>query len=112
MDKRQFDIMAEDEDGASNKNSSQNPNNEALSEDNEQCNTKPDLGIEETKYNSSESDEKSSGEAPSLPSSECSYEVVFCPLNIKTFPDVRPFLFQSRAGRLARKRTHSLSGTS
>ncbi|CAH2039275.1 unnamed protein product, partial [Iphiclides podalirius] len=46
--------MAEDEDGVSNKNSPQNSNDAGSSEENEQNSTKPDLGIEETKFNSKE----------------------------------------------------------
>lgn len=104
-------IMAEDEDGVTNKNSSQNSNNEALSEDTEQNYPKPDLGIEEAKYNNSESDDKSSGEAPSSSTSELNVVFVFCQLNIKTFHE-RSILFQSRALRPAGKRTRSRSATS
>ncbi|XP_041987120.1 uncharacterized protein LOC121738915 [Aricia agestis] len=42
--------MAEDEDGVSDKNSPQNSNNTSSSQDNKQNTTKPDLGIEEAKY--------------------------------------------------------------
>ncbi|XP_049874240.1 uncharacterized protein LOC126372486 [Pectinophora gossypiella] len=54
--------MAEDEDGVSNKKSSQNSNNEGPSQDNEQNTTKPDLGIEEAKYNSNENGDTSPSE--------------------------------------------------
>ncbi|KPI97178.1 PREDICTED: uncharacterized protein LOC106121448 [Papilio xuthus] len=46
--------MAEDEDGVSNKNSPQNSNDADSNQENEQNAAKPDLGIEEAKYNSQE----------------------------------------------------------
>ncbi|XP_026733725.1 uncharacterized protein LOC113498036 isoform X3 [Trichoplusia ni] len=60
-----FIIMAEDEDGVSNKKSPQNTNNGESSQDNEQNAAKPDLGIEEAKYNSNENGDTSPAEAKS-----------------------------------------------
>ncbi|KAG6439533.1 hypothetical protein O3G_MSEX000852, partial [Manduca sexta] len=55
--------MAEDEDGVSNKNSPQNSNNGETSQDNEQNAARPDLGIDEAKYNKDENGEASSPDA-------------------------------------------------
>ncbi|XP_022830452.1 uncharacterized protein LOC111359224 [Spodoptera litura] len=57
--------MAEDEDGVSNKKSPQNTNEGAPSQENEQNAAKPDLGIEEAKYNSNENGDASHAEAKS-----------------------------------------------
>ncbi|CAH0398904.1 unnamed protein product [Chilo suppressalis] len=57
--------MAEDEDGVSNKKTSQNSNNAGPSQENEQTATKPDLGIEDAKFNSNENGEASPPEATS-----------------------------------------------
>ncbi|XP_060802479.1 uncharacterized protein LOC106133414 isoform X1 [Amyelois transitella] len=57
--------MAEDEDGVSNKKSPENSNNAGPSQDNEQNTTKPDLGIEEAKYNSNENGDTSPTETQS-----------------------------------------------
>ncbi|CAH4032899.1 unnamed protein product [Pieris brassicae] len=46
--------MAEDDDGVSDKKSSQNSNNAGYPDENHQNSTKPDLGIEEAKYDSKE----------------------------------------------------------
>ncbi|CAG4946578.1 unnamed protein product [Parnassius apollo] len=54
--------MAEDEDGVSNKKSPQNSNNAECSQESEQNTTKPDLGIEESKYNSKENGHASPSE--------------------------------------------------
>jgi hypothetical protein len=69
--------MAEDEDGVSDKKTSQNSNNAGTSQDNEPNATKPDLGIEEAKYNSNENGETSSAEAKSSSSSECFNKLFF-----------------------------------
>ncbi|XP_075978652.1 lethal (3) 04053 [Anticarsia gemmatalis] len=55
--------MAEDEDGVSNKKSPQNSNNGGPSQENEQNAAKPDLGIEEAKYNSNENGDTTPTEA-------------------------------------------------
>ncbi|CAB3221531.1 unnamed protein product [Arctia plantaginis] len=55
--------MAEDEDGVSNKNSPEKSSSPGSSQENEPNAAKPDLGIEETKYNSNENGETSSTEA-------------------------------------------------
>ncbi|KAH9636750.1 hypothetical protein HF086_005073 [Spodoptera exigua] len=57
--------MAEDEDGVSNKKSPENTNEGAPSQENEQNASKPDLGIEEAKYNSNENGDASHTEAKS-----------------------------------------------
>ncbi|XP_052758940.1 uncharacterized protein LOC113514723 [Galleria mellonella] len=57
--------MAEDDDGVSNKKSPQNSNNAGPSKESEQHTTKPDLGIEEAKYNSNETGDTSPTEAKS-----------------------------------------------
>ncbi|PZC78745.1 hypothetical protein B5X24_HaOG217203 [Helicoverpa armigera] len=57
--------MAEDEDGVSNKKSPQNTNNEEPLQENEQNAAKPDLGIEEAKYNSNENGDATLTEAKS-----------------------------------------------
>ncbi|XP_063828342.1 dentin sialophosphoprotein-like [Ostrinia nubilalis] len=57
--------MAEDEDGVSDKKTPQNSNNAGPSQENEQNATKPDLGIEEAKYNSNENGASSPSEAQS-----------------------------------------------
>ncbi|XP_053606836.1 uncharacterized protein LOC128673187 [Plodia interpunctella] len=57
--------MAEDEDGVSNRKSPQNSNNTGPSQNNEQNTTKPDLGIEEAKYNSNENGDTSPTEPQS-----------------------------------------------
>ncbi|XP_059057995.1 uncharacterized protein LOC131851503 [Achroia grisella] len=57
--------MAEDEDGVSNKKSPQNSNSAGPSQESDQHTTKPDLGIEEAKYNSNENGDTSPTEAKS-----------------------------------------------
>ncbi|KAL0822236.1 hypothetical protein ABMA28_004363 [Loxostege sticticalis] len=57
--------MAEDEDGVSDKKTPQNSNNAGPPQENEQNASKPDLGIEEAKYNSKENGESSPTEAQS-----------------------------------------------
>ncbi|KAJ0178092.1 hypothetical protein K1T71_005915 [Dendrolimus kikuchii] len=57
--------MAEDEDGVSNKKSPQNSNNAGPSQEDDHITTKPDLGIEEAKYNSNENGDVSPGEPKS-----------------------------------------------
>lgn len=69
--------MAEDEDGVSDKKTPQNSNNAGPSQENEQNATKPDLGIEEAKYNSKENGESSPTEAKSSTSSECFTKLFF-----------------------------------
>lgn len=69
--------MAEDEDGISNKKSPQNPNNAGSSQEDEHNTTKPDLGIEEAKYNSNENGDVSPGEPKSSSSSECFAKLFF-----------------------------------
>ncbi|XP_072947732.1 uncharacterized protein l(3)04053 [Epargyreus clarus] len=54
--------MAEDEDGVSNKKSPQNSATAGPSQENQQNVTKPDLGIEEAKYDSKENGESASAE--------------------------------------------------
>lgn len=72
-----FIIMAEDDDGVSNKKSPQNSNNEASSQENEQNVTKPDLGIEEAKYNSNENGDTSPIEPKCSTSSEYFMKLFF-----------------------------------
>lgn len=62
--------MAEDEDGVSNKKLPQSSNNAGPSQENDQNTTKPDLGIEEAKYNASENGDSSPTEPQSSTSSE------------------------------------------
>lgn len=69
--------MAEDEDGVSNRKSPQNSNNVGPSQDNEHNTTKPDLGIEEAKYNSNENGDSSPTEPKSSTSSKCSTKLFF-----------------------------------
>lgn len=76
--------MAEDEDGISDKKS-QNSNNASTSQDSKQNSTKPDLGIEEAKYDIQENGDMLSVEPSSSTSSAYFRGVVFCSLNIKTF---------------------------
>ncbi|CAK1544871.1 unnamed protein product [Leptosia nina] len=57
--------MAEDEDGVSDKKSSPNLNNASLPEQNQENVSKPDLGIEEVKYDSKENGYKSPAEPSS-----------------------------------------------
>ncbi|KAM3955862.1 uncharacterized protein ACR2FA_010203 [Aphomia sociella] len=57
--------MAEDEDGVSDKKELQNSNNASPSQENQQNASKPDLGIEEAKYNSNENGDTSPTEAKS-----------------------------------------------
>ncbi|CAF4925882.1 unnamed protein product [Pieris macdunnoughi] len=57
--------MAEDDDGVSDKKSSQNSNNAGYPEENQQNSTKPDLGIEEAKYDSKENGHTSATEPTS-----------------------------------------------
>lgn len=99
-----FIIMAEDEDGVSNKKSAQNLNNEGSSQENEQ--NRSDLPYfprlvtsetEETKYNNSENGDASPADAKSSSSSK-SLEVVFCYLNIKAFLESRSFFFRTDRG--------------
>lgn len=72
-----FIIMAEDDDGVSNKKSPQNSNNEASSQENEQNTAKPDLGIEEAKYNSNENGDTTPIEPKCSTSSECFTKLFF-----------------------------------
>lgn len=94
--------MAEDEDGVSNKNSPQNTNNGGPSQENEQNAAKPDLGIEEAKYNSNENGDASLTEAKSSSSSE--FTKLFFVLNIKAFLVDCSFFLQSLRGRRGRMR--------
>lgn len=80
--------MAEDEDGVSNKKSPQNTNEGAPSQENEQNAAKPDLGIEEAKYNSNENGDASHAEAKSF-SSE--FTKLFFVLNIRHSSSTVPF---------------------
>lgn len=75
--------MAEDEDGVSNRNSPEKSSSPGSSQENEQNDAKPDLGIEETKYNSNENGETSSTEAKCSSSSK--FTKLFFVLNIKAF---------------------------
>lgn len=75
-------IMAEDEDGVSNKNSPQNSNDSGSPEENEQNSAKPDLGIEEAKYNSKENGHASPTEPNSSSSSECFTNLFFPIYNV------------------------------
>lgn len=104
-------IMAEDEDGVSNKKSPQNAENDESAQDSEQNVTKPDLGIEEAKYNIKENGDTSPVEAKISCSSECFTKLFFAP-NIKTFLGDRDFVLQSRRVRPVRTETLSHSGTS
>lgn len=63
--------MAEDEDGVSNRKSPQNSENGGPSQENDQSMAKPDLGIEEAKYNSNENGDSPPTEPKSSTSSEC-----------------------------------------
>lgn len=103
--------MAEDDDGVSNKKSPQNSNNEASSQENEQIAAKPDLGIEEAKYNSNENGDTSPIEAKCSTSSEF-LRSCFLFAKYKDILEEPPFLFQSRLGRHGRRRTRSRSGIS
>lgn len=95
--------MAEDEDGVSNKNSPQNTNNGEPLQENEQNAAKPDLGIEEAKYNSNENGDTSLTEAKSSSSSE--FTKLFFVLNIKAFLVDCSFFLQSLRGRRGKMRT-------
>lgn len=93
--------MAEDEDGVSDKKSPQNSNNGAPPQENEQNASKPDLGIEETKYNTNDNDETSPAEAASSSSSKCSTKLFFV-TNIEGFLSDRAFSLQRAAVRCER----------
>lgn len=69
--------MAEDEDGVSNKNSPQNSNDADSNQENEQNAVKPDLGIEEAKYNSQENGHSSPTKPKSSSTSKCSSDSFF-----------------------------------
>lgn len=71
--------MAEDEDGVSDKKSPQNLNNAGNSQENQQSTNKPDLGIEEAKYDIKENGETESEEPISSSSSECFAKLFFVP---------------------------------
>lgn len=62
--------MAEDEDCAANKKSPKNTVNEASTSNQEQSSSKPDLGIEESKYNSNENTDGETAEAANTSPSE------------------------------------------
>lgn len=102
--------MAEDEDGVSDKKSPQNSNNGASPQENEQNASKPDLGIEEAKYNANDNDDTSPTEAASSSSSEC-FTKLFFVINIEAFLSDRAFSLQSAAVRFAKSTTNSRSGT-
>lgn len=94
--------MAEDEDGASDKKSSQNSNNGATSQETEQNTTKPDLGIEEEKYNITDNGRSSPTESRSSTSSECFTQLFFV-LNLKTFLDDCERLLQEAPAERGRR---------
>lgn len=102
--------MAEDEDGVSDKKSSQNSSNGAPTQENDQNASKPDLGIEETKYNATENDETSPTEASSSSSSECF--TLFFVTNIVAFLSDRSFRLQRVAAPCGRSTISSRSVTS
>lgn len=70
-------IMAEDEDGATDKNSPQNSNNAESFQENPQNPPKPDLGIEEAKYDVKENGDAGAPEPISSTSSMCFAELFF-----------------------------------
>lgn len=71
--------MAEDEDGVPDKKSPQNLNNAGNSQENQQSANKPDLGIEEAKYDVKENGEAEPVEPISSSSSECFAKLFFVP---------------------------------
>lgn len=71
--------MAEDEDGVSDKKSPQNSNNAKTPQDNQQNSKKPDLGIEEAKYDVKENGDSGPSEPVSSSSSMCLVELFFVP---------------------------------
>lgn len=103
--------MAEDEDGVSDKKSPQNSNNGAPPQENEQNASKPDLGIEEAKYNANKNDDTSPTEASSSSSSKC-FTKLFFVTNIEAFLNDRAFSLQRAVVRYGRSTISSRSGTS
>lgn len=71
--------MAEDEDGVSDKKTPENSNNAGSSQDNQQNAIKPDLGIEEAKYDVKENGDTESVEPISSTSSKCFAKLFFVP---------------------------------
>lgn len=103
--------MAEDEDGVSDKKSPQNSNNGAPPQENEQNASKPDLGIEEAKYNANENEDTTSTEATSSSSSEY-FTKLFFVINIEAFLSDRALSLQRPVGPCGRSTTSSRFGTS